>query len=322
MTGTAFLIGDIGGTNARFALGKTGQPGYRDEATLRCRDYDSIEAAIGAYLASTGATQPGIICLAAAGPVRDGEVQLTNHDWRIVATQISRAAAGATVRLLNDFEAVALGLPFLEDNDCMAIGPTGTPSPTTEDFTYCVLGPGTGLGCAGLRRYQGQLVPIVSEAGHTSFAPQSDLQIEVLQILQDRFGRVSNERLVCGSGLSNLHQALARIEGVGASSPVAPADIFTADADGDPLSTRSVDLFLEILGQVAGDLVLAYGAFRGTFIAGGILPRYPARILRSAFRDGFENKGRFRDTLAAVPTALVTHPQPGLLGACAVANMV
>lgn len=315
MAKASLLIGDIGGTNARFAMADAKTPGFSADHTLKCRDFATAEDAIRHYLDVVGATKPTAICLAAAGPIVDERVRFTNNPWIIEASALKDTFDTEQVRLLNDFEAIAYSIPFLGDDDAV---PVGLPDPAplaSDDFMVGVIGPGTGLGAVGLRLFDGSYIPIVGEASHGGFAPESQVQIDVLNHLRERFERVSSERLVSGPGIENLYWALCRIHGE-KRAQLNAAEIFTAGiGEGDPRASEAVELFFEVLGQFAGDLALTIGAFDGVYIAGGIAKRYPERLANSRFRNGFERKGRHRSLMERIPTQLITHEQPGLLGA-------
>ena len=178
-----------------------------------------------------------------------------------------------------------------------------------------MLGPGTGLGVSALAVHNDRILGLETEGGHTSFAPTNEEEIAVLRQLMGRFGRVSVERLLCGSGLANLLQALCAIGGR-SEAPFAPEAITARALDGsDPQCVRAVELFCEMLGTVAGDYALTYGAWDGVYLAGGLLDPLSSWIRTGRFRERFNNKGRFATAMAKVPVALITHPQPGLLGA-------
>lgn len=311
----SLLIGDIGGTNARFALADPATPAFTDMRTLQCNDYESADAAIKHYLKSVSAKPPAVICLAAAGPIIDKRVRFTNNHWEIAADELAAEFAIESVRLLNDFEAIAYSVPFLNADDCMPIG-LPEPGPLDgEHYMVGVIGPGTGLGAVGLRKYGDALIPIAGEAGHGGFAPETQVQIDILKALREQFDRVSSERLVSGPGIENIYWALMRIHGE-KRAHLTPAEIFRAAVDNsDPLAAEAVQMFFEVFGQVAGDLALTLGAEDGIFIAGGISKRYPDLLKNSRFRSGFENKGRHRSLMERVPTQLILHDQPGLLGA-------
>jgi glucokinase len=214
MAGSSLLIGDIGGTNARFALADNGAPGFSDLLTLQCADYDSSEGAIRHYLDSVGAPSPDVICLAAAGPVVGQRVRMTNNHWTLAKDELASEFSTNAVRLLNDFEAIAYGVPLLASSDCSPIGlPEPGPLPD-EQYNVAIVGPGTGLGAVGLRKKGDLLVPIAGEASHGGFAPETKVQLDVLLALREQFDRVSTERLVSGPGIENIYGAIASIHGV------------------------------------------------------------------------------------------------------------
>jgi len=197
----------------------------------------------------------------------------------------------------------------------LQVGPRRRAALTAPDYTLGIVGPGTGLGVAGLCRRRSELWPIMGEGGHLGFAPASSTQRELLRVLSSRFSRVSNERLLSGPGLENIYAALAESRSAVDDEPSA-AEIFAcANADSSGLHAQAVALFFEILGQVAGDVALLLGAADGMYIAGGIVQRYPQLLLQSGFRDAFESKGRHRELMTRIPTVLILDPNPGLLGA-------
>lgn len=308
------LIGDIGGTNARFALTAHGESGYSNGINLKCADYESADDAIANYLAQIGASSPDVICLAVAAPVIEQTADFTNNHWHIVADELANRFEAHQVRLINDFEAIAHSLPLLDDADLMLIGERKFELPN-DDFTFGVIGPGTGLGQAGLIRRGDQVFPIPGEASHAGFAPETQQQIEILQSLRTRFERVSEERLVSGAGIENIYWAVHQ-DDPARHSKKNSAEIFAAAIDGsDEKAVCAVDQFFEILGQIAGDLALSLNATDGIFIAGGIIKRYPELLARSCFRKGFESKGRYKSMMEKIPTQLILHADPGLLGA-------
>jgi glucokinase len=319
MGDSRLLVGDIGGTSARFALARRDAPGFADEMQLPCADFDTAHSAIDHYLNSQNAGTPEIISLAAAGPVIAQSVRLTNNHWSLVAADLAANFPGASVRLLNDFEAIAYSIPHLDAADWLQIGlPDSDPLPA-DDYTIGIVGPGTGLGAVGLKRVDGVSISIAGEAGHIGFAPTTQVQLEILSVLREHFSRVSSERLVSGPGIENIHWALGRVHGQDWPQRSAKEIFAAAGNSKDVRASEAVHMFFEILGQVAGDFALTLGANDGIFIAGGIVPRYPDLFANSGFRSGFENKGRYRSLMEKIPTRLVLHKNPGLLGAAAVA---
>lgn len=314
MTDPCLLIGDIGGTNARFALGATDKPGFAHVLSYSCDEFPDSQAAIRAYLEAVGATEPDVICLAAAGPVVANRVTFTNNHWELDEGALRGAFSTDRVKLLNDFEAVAYCVPFLASTECFQIGAVPALDLEHGDFKVGVVGPGTGLGTGGLLRRNDELYPIVGEGGHVGFAPASAAGDELLRILRERFGRVSVERIVSGPGLENVDWALSQRDGV-EYEPRRAADIFAAADRSDARAIDAVQVFFDVLGHVAGDLALSLGATDGMYLAGGILKRYPQRLADSGFRAAFENKGRHRGLMEAIPTQLIMQAEPGLLGA-------
>lgn len=315
MAEPCLLIGDIGGTNARFALARPDEVGFANELTLYCADYETAEQGIEEYLERSGSAVPDVICLAAAGPVVDDSVRFTNNHWVIDAAELGQKFPAASVKLLNDFEAIAYSIPMLAQSDLSTVGLVPSDLDGKKEFNLCLLGPGTGLGAAGLMGRGDKIYPIVGECSHAGFAPETRMQLEVLKQLRERYERVSDERLISGPGLENIYRALRKIHGKPATK-ITTAEIFSRVlANEDVIAAESTQLFYEALGQVAGNLALALGAFDGVYLAGGIVKRYPDLLTTSSFRSGFENKGRHRSLMERVPTLLILHPQPGLLGA-------
>ena len=319
MARSTLLIADIGGTNARFALADSKAPGFSDERTLQCADFPSAEAAITHYLEQVGAKAPDVICLAAAGPLVDNHIKVTNNHWVLAVGDLSEAFDTDAVRLVNDFEAIAYSIPALGEDDCLPVG-LPEPSPLPDgDYSVAVVGPGTGLGAVGLRKHGGVLIPIPGEASHGGFAPETRVQLDVLIALREEFDRVSSERIVSGSGLENIYWALGQIHGLKLPK-LSAREIFAAAQEAEEHAAEAVALFFEVLGQFAGSYALALGANDGVYIAGGIVRRYPEMFVNSRFRSGFEAKGRHRVMMERIPTRLIMHEQPGLLGASYVAR--
>lgn len=319
----AVLLADIGGTNARFALADCNarRPLLPDSVRkYAVADFGSLVDAARHYLQATGA-RPGRGVFSVAGPVLGDEVRMTNHPW-VIGIGATRDALGLrALEVVNDFAAQAMAVGLLGEEDVCVIGtpPWRTRSP--GDGTRVILGPGTGLGVGALAIRDGRAIAVTTEAGHVGFAPTDALQVALLQALARRFGRVSNERLVSGAGLVNLHAALGEIEGASAADfPVAqPADVTAGAAAGDARCRRAIAMFCAIFGAVAGDMALAFAAWDGVFLSGGVVPHVLDALRGPDFRAAFEAKGRYARTLAAVPTVALVHPQPGLLGAAAIA---
>jgi len=315
MASACHLIGDIGGTNARFAITKGNSMTFSCQKTLRCTDFATATLAMKAYLDSVGVEQITAICLAVAGPVGVAGVGVTNNEWYFDITELRETFNTDAIRLLNDFEAIAYAIPMLGASDFVSIGSPDRVDLDRPEFTIAVVGPGTGFGAAGLCKRDHSLFPIVGEEGHVGFAPETEAQLQIFGKLAERFGRVSIERLLSGPGVKNIYWALRSMNGKG-NAESSTSDVFIGAAGkSDPCAVDTIQIFFEVLGQVAGDLALAFGVTEGIYVAGGIAPRYPEMLAASDFRRGFENKGRHRTLMEKTPVQLVIHPQPGLLGA-------
>ncbi len=303
------LFADIGGTHARFALAHAGEVG--PIATLQTAQYEGAEVAIRAFLETAQLhSPPQTAALACAGPVENGRVQLTNSDWQIDAEQIRTELGFQDVILVNDFASVAWAIPFLTETDLHPIGG----GQAVDGAPSVVLGPGTGLGVAGYLPLGGEDAVIVGEGGHVSMPPVTDRETEVLAAARNELGHVSAERFLSGEGLVRLYETLASLDGI--EAPVRSASEITEAAAAEDCSPcrAAFDMFCEMLGTVAGNLALTFGARGGVYIAGGIVPKTKDTFAASRFRQRFEAKGRFRNYLAEIPTSIVMHPEPAFLG--------
>jgi glucokinase len=351
------LAGDIGGTNARLALFEVERGhGYERprltpifERTTPSRSQSSLdeiadgflraaEAETGGRLGSAGLAPDGIAknidgaCLGIAGPIENNRCQATNLPWIVDGRALSIRLGIPRVTLVNDFSAAALGVTAVGPEQLAPLG-GGTAVPRGP---IAVLGAGTGLGEAYLlwseTAYRYEVVP--SEGGHADFAPRTPLEAGLLQYLSAKYGRVSCERVLSGNGLVDIFSFLsmepacrplikpdtaAVLAGPGAGHDAA-AEISRRGLEGtDPICEMSLALFCSVMGAVAGNLGLGVLATGGVFVAGGIAPRILGYLQKGGFREAFERKGRLHTLVERLPAFIVTHPQPGLLGAATIA---
>lgn len=306
------LVGDVGGTNARLAL-TDAQGHIRNPRTFPCKDYASLADIVAEYIETTaGKKRPPRAVLAVAGPVVDGEIEFTNLDWVVSEGDLLATFEFEAVELINDFAAQALACPMLEGPDLRVLGPALPRG--SHECPMLALGAGTGFGVAGLARSERGDVAIATEGGHAGFAPSDEVEIEVLQRLAAKYGRVSIERLLSGQGLYDLYTILCAMKGR-APDLADEAAVTREGLVGDPLASETLDRFCLIMGSVAGDLALSFGARGGVFVSGGIAPRIAERLAAGGFRARFEDKGRLSDYLQGIPTYLVLHPYPAIVGA-------
>jgi glucokinase len=307
--GAQRLLIDLGATTARFALQR---PGGAPEQVVRMpvAEQPDLAAAIRTYLAETGA-RPAAGAFAVASAITGDRVALTNHLWSFSIAETKGQFGFQHLSVVNDFTAIALALPRLGPEDVVKLGG----GPGRSGAPLAVLGPGTGLGASGLLPTPSGWIAISGEGGHVTLPAIEPREEEIIHALRRRFGHVSAERAVSGQGLVNLYSALAELSGAAAPPDLAPADITDRALGGaDPIAEETLDRFCALLGTVAGNLTLTLGALGGCFIAGGIAPKIQAFLAGSRFRARFEQKGRFRDYLAPIPTWLVVRRTPAFLG--------
>jgi len=306
------MVGDVGGTNARFAL-VDAEERIRNPRSFPCKDYPSLTAIVEEYIETTaGRKRPPRAVFAVAGPVVDGEIEFTNLDWRVSEGDLLAHFEFEAVELINDFAAQALACPLLEGADLRVLGPDlGRGS---HECPIVALGAGTGFGVAALARSDRGDVAVPTEGGHAAFAPTDEVEMEIWRRHHARHGRVSIERVLSGQGLYDLYCVLADMKGQPAALPDERA-VTTEGLVGDLLASAALDRFCRIMGAVAGDLALTFGARGGVFVSGGIAPRIAERLAGGAFRARFEDKGRLSDYVRAIPTFLVLHPYPAMVGA-------
>jgi len=304
------LVGDIGGTNARFALVADGSGQPQQEQVMRCAEFVGLEQAIRHYLADHGNPRIQEAALDVATGITGDFVQLTNGPWGFSIEKTRRALALDRLNVINDFTALALSVPTLQPHELMQVG-RGKPVAGTA---IAVIGPGTGLGVSGLLPAGEGWIALQGEGGHTAFSPTTGREIEVLRWLMQRYEHVSTERVVSGMGLENLYQSLCALDHVTAHL-LSPAQVTEAALTGNDAHCReALDMFCAILGAAAANLVVTLGARAGCYIGGGIVPRLGEYFASSPFRARFERKGRFSAYVAAVPTYVILLETPALRG--------
>jgi len=305
------LVGDIGGTNARFALWEN----HRMHAVqvYATADYTSPEQAIGAYLLAQGLSKGdiGAVCLAVAGPVSGEVFRFTNNHWRLSRQAFCEALQIERLLLINDFTAMALGMSRLQPDErrtvCAGESEIGRPA--------VVIGPGTGLGVGTLLGLEdGRWMALPGEGGHVDLPVGNFREAQIREQIAGETGHVSAETVLSGGGLLRLYQAICVLDGLPATLQ-SPAAITDAALAGEPVALAVIEQFCRFLGRVAGNAVLTVGARGGVYIVGGIIPRFAELFLRSGFAASFAEKGCMSGYLQSVPVWLVTAEFSGLLGA-------
>ena len=312
------LVGDIGGTNARFGLieAQGEQPRLLShEATA---DHPDPSSAIRASLAKAGDRKPPrSTILAIAGRVDGPEIQLTNAHWKIAGQRIAEDFGLSTAVVVNDYVPVAAGAAGIAPHDLTPVGPC----PPISGGARVVLGPGTGFGAAALVPYSKQLAIVSTEAGHTDFGPGDAFEEKVWHALERVEDRITVEAVLSGPGLARLHAAVAHVRTGRPHEKIEPAAVTETGLDAsDPHAAETLELFGRLLGRVCGDLALTFLATSGVYIGGGIAPRIVRVLQESGFRDAFERKAPFVEMMRKIPTSVITVQDPAFQGLAALAN--
>ena len=322
-----WLVADIGGTNARFGWVGEGTHTVSHVATLPAAGHPGPADAAAHYLAGLALTlgstyrPPRAAAFAVATVVGGDGIAFTNSTWAFSRREAQAALGLDELLVLNDFEALALSLPRLQATQVRA-WPGGATA--VNGAAMAVIGPGTGLGVAGLvPAGGGGWVAVPGEGGHATLSAADDFDAALLAEVRREHAHVSAERLLSGIGLPVLHAAVMAVMAVmdrGAApvtlvAPLATELIVERGLSGQCAAcSRTLDAFCALLGGYAGNVALVFGARGGVYIGGGIVPRLGERFFQSAFRERFEAKGRFRAYLQAIPTLLITDTLAALNG--------
>lgn len=269
--------------------------------TFDCDDFDGIEPLIAHYLESQGLEAPPACAIGFALPVVGDRVTMTNRGWAFSIRAVRKRFGFERFVALNDFAMLSLGVPTLRPAERVAVGG----GKVSAGGNRALVGPGTGLGVAGLVESGGHAVAVAGEGGHASLAACDEVEERLLAHLRKRFKHVSAERVLSGQGLVNVYGSVCALAG---ESPrrLTPQQITKRALDGsDARCEETVEHFFALLGSVAGNVALTFGALGGVYIGGGIVPQLGDWIGRSRFRERFEAKGRYRAYLAAVPTFVI-----------------
>jgi glucokinase len=318
------LAGDIGGTNTRLALFELGgELKIVVEKKFPSRQFKGLEEIANLFLA--GQMKPvHIACFGIAGPIREGRAKLPNLPWIVDAAELSKTLRIPTVRLLNDLQANAFGLQELKAFELFKIQ-----EGKKQAGNRALLSAGTGLGQAGILWHGEKYIPFACEGGHADFAPRDELEIDLLRVLQKKFGHVSYERVISGPGIHTLYDFLIENKYEAPSEEVTqamkqkdPASVISDFAlEGkDKACRRTIDWFLSLCGAEAGNLALKFLSLGGLYLGGGIVPHFANLVRRTEFLQSFRNKGRFQELLESIPIHIVMNDNAALLGAASYAR--
>ncbi len=309
------LVGDIGGTNARFAIVSELDDGSFNHPesiqSYSTSEYSTVYDAIADYLSQFAGIQVKKACLAIATPVRSQHIKMTNNGWTFSLAELSQRFNLDLVKLVNDFTGLALSIPRLSADQLLQV----SDGVKVEDGTMAVLGAGTGLGVSGLLPSTNGWMPIEGEGGHVTIGATTQREFDIFQKQWGRFGHMSAERLLSGRGICDIYQSICEID----NKPIQQlqaSDISALAISGDCNTCSEVmDLFFGWLGVVSGNLALTLGAQGGIYIGGGIVPRLIDAFKSSSYLQRFEQKGRFTNYLKNIPVFVIIDKYPALTGA-------
>ncbi len=318
------LAGDIGGTKTVLALFDVVEGAALitrhpvQERTFPSQQYQTLELIIEEFLSDSEHTITAG-SFGVAGPVVGDRAQVTNLPW-IIEAGAMRARYGFDIHLLNDLEALATAVPHLEGTDLITLND----GERVEQGAIGVIAPGTGLGEAFLVWNGSRYESYPSEGGHCAFGPTTPLQLEMLNYWLPRMGHVSYERVCSGIGIPNIYTFLRETgrheeppwlrDQMAEATDLTPVIVRAAVTGEAEICIATLELFMEILGDQAGNLALTVLATGGIFLGGGIPPRILAQLQKGPFMKFFKDKGRFSQMMSRIPVHVIFNPKAALYG--------
>ncbi len=304
------LVGDIGGTNARFSYlaDPAGEPHHL--GAVKTAEHPTLADALDRAILPAAPEPARTFVLAFAAPLFGETFALTNCDWHIEPAALIDRYGLEGIELMNDFAAQAIGALTLDENELVRVGGGEHIHPGN----IIVMGPGTGLGVATVIDVGGRQTIVTGEGGHTDLGPQSDREFELWPHLDKKEGRMIAELVLSGRGLENVCRAIRRCDGQ-EEKPLKAADIAgEAIAGTDPVAREAVEVFCTVLGRVAGNLALTTMARGGVYICGGVAHALLPLVTDGGFRAAFEDKAPYRDLMASIATSVVARRDSSLAG--------
>jgi len=315
---TDFLVADIGGTNARFALANVAnssceQPVLSNQKIYKCAEFDGVTSVMETYRDFIGAALPEQACIAIAGPIEGDYMHMTNLDWSVSGEEMRRHFGFKRFKLINDFAAVAYSLVAAGEGSLQMIK-DGVAVPNSP---RAVVGPGSGLGVAALIPINEKWHPLASESGHAAITSGTDLEAEIIDMIKKRHPRVSAERLLAGNGIIRIHRVLGVINDTSAEKLTCEEITDRALKGDDALCSQAIDVFCGFLAGFTRDVAFFYGASGGITFAGNIMRHIAPLLIRNDFQSRFMLRGVMDEFVAKIPVTLMKIEEPGLLGAAA-----
>ena len=304
------VIGDIGGTHARFAICDIDELSVRHFAVFTTDMFSSLPEAVAHYLESIP-ENPDIAGFGIADPLTGERMGVENTSWSFSAEEVQKACGASKIHFVNNFEALALCLPYLNAHDRATINP----GEAVEDAPLVVLGTGGEFGTATLRKVSGRPVSFSGAAGHMAFNASNDREMAILAAVADKDGYAPVQSVLSGHGIEKIHAVLAEVAGAPKPEATATDIIDLALKDEDALALDTLDCFVTILARVAGDMALLHGARGGVYLGRGITPKILKVLDSDRFRAAYRNKGKMSDEVASIPVHAILAHDAGLRGA-------
>jgi glucokinase len=320
-TETYMLAGDVGGTNTRLGLFRPedSYPVFDDIRIFSSAAYPDLESVVEEYLKTRQVRISGA-CFGIAGPVDKGKCRTTNLPWEVSESDLRNAFSWPHIRLVNDLAALGAATHFLKKEELFILqeGKRG------KEGHRGLVAPGTGLGMSLMIKVHDGYIPLHSEGGHMDFAPNREEEAELWRYIHQAIGHVSVERIISGPGLVNIYRWLIAkneteipnwlAEKMRAEDPARVISEAALSKD-DPLCCQALEIFVSVLGAVAGNVALIGLTYGGIYLGGGIVPKILPVLKKENFLRSFSDKGRFRDLLESIPVYAILNDQAALIGA-------
>ncbi len=308
------LVADIGGSNARIGLVSKGA--LEQVTVFRCAEFDGIDSLLEHYFSVSNQTVSNAV-IAVASSVECDEIVFTNMNWRFSLSRLAQRFHFGRLKVLNDFTALAMAIPFLRENQLRRVECALTrETQIRQDSAKGVIGAGTGLGVSGLLPTVDGWLPVQGEGGHVRYAATDDYEKELLRVMAPNDSYISAESLLSGTGLLRLYEGLTQVNGVESICQMPAEVVCFGNNASDATCHRALEIYCGIFGDVAGDLALTLNASGGMYIGGGVVNHMADFFCQSKiFRERFENRGLKTEMLKAIPTFLISDTNAALIGA-------
>jgi len=301
------LVADIGGTNTRVALADAGVLRQGSIRKYPNAGRPALAGILRQYLADTATVDCSGVCVAAAGPVRDGVARMTNLDWTITAQDLAEVGGTSRVAILNDLQAQGHALKALDPRHVLTLLPG---KPAAGGATQLVVGAGTGFNAAPVHYLAGGTHVAPSECGHIHLPRKGEQEAALARHLAQKHGIATIEEVLCGRGLVALHHWVTGQEAEGEA-------LTAAIAAGEPGAQETGQIYARIMGRSLATLALVHLPYGGIFLIGSVARAMAPHLVALGMGEAFHDMGRFSPMMAEFPVAMVEDDYAALLGCAA-----